>query len=192
MTTVQERTTGLTLEEFLAQPDTEPASEYANGEAVPKPMPDSLHSILQAYFILVLTPFLRATRLGRVLPEWRCTFGPSNQQRAIVPDVTYVSYERMPKGDPHVNRYPPDAPDLIIEVLSKDQPFLRFVDKLIFCLMNGVRLIWVVDPRAELVLVLRPNADSRLLHVGDTLDGEDVLPGFAVPVAEIMAQLQED
>ena len=192
MTTVQERTIGLTLEAFLVQPDTKPASEYAHGEAVPKPMPDSLHSILQFYFRLVIGQFLQSHPLGRIHLEWRCVFGPLDARRAIVPDVTYVSYQRMPKGDPRVNRYPPGAPDLVIEVLSKDQPFLRFVDKLIFCLANGVRLIWVVDPRAELVLVLVPGEDSRVLQVGDVLDGGDVLPGFSVPVAEVMAQLQED
>lgn len=192
MTTVQERATGLTLEAFLARPDTKPASEYAYGEAIQKPMPDHPHAILQFFFQTLIHQFLRGTPIGRVAMEWRCTFGPSGGRRAIVPDVTYVSYARMPKGDPRVNRYPWGAPDLIIEVLSEDQPFFRFVDKLIFCLLNGVRLTWVVDPRAELVLVLAPGRDSRVLQVGDTLDGGDVLPGFAVSVAEIMAQLLED
>jgi hypothetical protein len=32
---------------------------------------------------------------------------------------------------------------------------------------------------------------QRVLHPGDTLDGGDVLPGFAASVAEIMAQLRE-
>lgn len=193
MTTVQERTTSLTLEAFLARPDTKPASEYAHGEAIQKPMPDNAHTIIQFFLQTVIHQFLRANPIGRVRAEWRCTLGPPGGRRALVPDLSFVSHERMPAGgDARHNRYPPGAPDLIVEVLSEDQPFLRFVDKLIFCLANGVRLIWVVDPRAELVLILRPDADPAVLQVGDILDGGDVLPGFSVPVADIMAQLNED
>ncbi len=37
----------LTLDEFLALPDTKPASEYIDGEIIQKPMPQGQHSILQ-------------------------------------------------------------------------------------------------------------------------------------------------
>jgi hypothetical protein len=53
-----------------------------------------------------------------------------------------------------------------------------------------VRLVWVVDPDAETVTVLRPDADPRTHGVGDTLDGAGVLPGFTLPVAGIFAELQ--
>lgn len=37
----------LTLEEFLARPETKPASEFINGKVSQKPMPQGEHSILQ-------------------------------------------------------------------------------------------------------------------------------------------------
>ncbi len=52
---------------------------------------------------------------------------------------------------------------------------------------RGVRLIWVVNPRTRSVHVYRPPAEVRRLSESDTLSGEDVLPGLAVPVAEIFA-----
>jgi Uma2 family endonuclease len=55
-----------------------------------------------------------------------------------------------------------------------------------------MRLVWVVDPAARTVTVYVPgDEDERVLRDDDTLDGGDLLPGFSVPVAEIMAQLTE-
>ncbi|MDF3042388.1 MAG: hypothetical protein K0Q71_5094, partial [Thermomicrobiales bacterium] len=51
----------------------------------------------------------------------------------------------------------------------------------------GVRLIWLVDPDALTVTVIAAGQATNVLHVGDILDGGDVLPGFSVPVAEIFA-----
>ena len=182
----------LTLEEFLALPDTEPASEYACGEVMQKPMPTNAHGILQPYIWLLIYQYLARTKLGRVRTEWRCVFGPARRKRAFVPDVVYVSYERMPPGDAREQAYVETAPDLVVEVLSPGESAERFARKLRFYLLHGVRLVWVVDAVAETVTVYTPGAaDERILRPGDTLDGGDVLPGFTAPVAEIMAQLQE-
>jgi len=183
--------TRLTLEEFLALPDTEPASEYVCGEVWQKPMPDEPHSILQFYLAELLTRFLRRERLGRVRLEWRCIFGPPGEERAWVPDLVYVSFQTRPPSDPRRERHLRAAPDLAIEVMSPDQPAGRFADKLNFYLRHGVRFVWVVDPDEETIRVYRPGEDARTLRPGDSLDGGDVLPGFSVSVAEIFAQLQE-
>ncbi len=48
----------LTLEEFLKRPETQPASEYMDGEITQKPMPQAKHSIIQGE---LLTTILRLT-----------------------------------------------------------------------------------------------------------------------------------
>ena len=58
--------TRLTLEESLALPDTEPASEYACGEVMQQPMPDSPHAALQTFFRFIIRLFLQELPLGRV------------------------------------------------------------------------------------------------------------------------------
>lgn len=179
----------LTLEQFLALPETKPASEYACGEVVQKPMPDYPHSKLQAFLIVLLYSFLAQTKLGEVLPEFRCIFGPRGRERAVVPDLVYVSNERLPRLHRGEDRHLRAAPDLAIEILSPGQPVGRFVDKLLFYLRHGVRLVWVLDPVERTVLVLRPDDDGLLLSAGDTIEGGDLLPGFQVPVDEIFAQL---
>ena len=181
-----------TLDEFLALPESEPASEYACGEVMQKPMPTNAHGILQPYIWMLMYQFLAQTKLGRVRTEWRCIFGPKGRRRAYVPDIVYASFERMPPIDANQQKYLRTAPDLVVEILSPDESAGRFARKLRFYLLHGVRLVWVVDPIAQTITVYAPGSgDERVLRPGDTLDGGDVLPGFSVPVDEIMAQLHE-
>ena len=168
-----------TLEEFLARPETKPASEYACGEVIRKPMPTTAHGRLQAFLGVLLFQFLSAHPLGIAGTEWRCIFGPPGRERTYVPDLMYASFGRYPRGDVSEQPYLLAAPDLAIEILSPGQPAGPFTSKLLFYLRHGVRMVWVVDPE-----------DESILRAGDTLDGGDVLPGFTVPVADVFAQMQ--
>jgi Uma2 family endonuclease len=176
---------GTTLDEFLRMEDEKPALEYGCGEVTQKPMPDRLHSTIQGYLMLVLGPFLERTGLGYILPELRCIFGPPGRERAFVPDLVYVAKEHL-----SAERYHLRAPDLAIEILSPDQNMARLLDKIQFYLLDGVRLVWVIDPAAATVAVLIPGEEACTLTSGQTLDGGDVLPGLVIPVDDIFAQLK--
>ena len=175
----------ITLDDFLRTSDDEkPALEFACGEVTRKPMPTRAHSTLQRYLILALATFLQRTGLGEVFPELRCVFGPPGRERAYVPDLLYVARERL-TSDVYLER----APDLAIEILSPGQNTARLLDKVQFYLLNGVRLVWVIDPSARTIAVLAPGEEGRTLTAGAMLDGGDLLPGFSVPVDELFAQL---
>jgi len=179
-------TTKMTLDEFLQRPDDdEPALEYVCGEVFQKPMPTRHHSKIQMFLAAMLYQFLGGTGLGEVLPEFRVIFGPPGRQRAYVPDLAYVSNERI-TGEPYLYT----APDLAIEILSPGQNIARLLDKAQFYLLNGARLVWVIDPEAATIAVLVPGAESRTLAAGDTLDGGELLPGFSVAVDDIFAQIR--
>ncbi len=177
-------TTGLTLEQFLAREETEPASEYACGEVWQKPMPTQKHSFLQTFLAVALFQFLNKTKIGRVGTEWRCIFGPSGRERVFVPDIMYVAREHL-TAEP----YHRAAPDLVVEIVSPDQDAVRFAAKLTFYLLYGVRLVWVVDPERRTVTVFAPGRESRTLTAGDILDGEDVLPGFRLSLDDLFSQI---
>lgn len=174
----------VTLDEFLHMEDEKPALEYACGEAFQKPMPTYTHSRIQTFLAAVLFQFLAHSLLGEALTEFRCIFGPTGRQRAYVPDLVYVSKDRLVTG----GRYLLTAPDLAIEILSPAQDMARLLDKIHFYIQNGVRLVWVIDPEAATVAVLTPGQESRTLSAGDVLDGGDVLPGFSVAVDDLFAQ----
>jgi len=184
-------TTRLTLDEFLARPDTKPGSEYVCGEVYQKPMPDEDHSGIQFLLVLLIRQYLAANPLGRVHQEWRCIFGPPGEERVFLPDVAFATYERRAVRGRNERKFLWTAPDLAIEVLSPDQPAGEFADKLQFYLLHGVRLVWVIDPEARTIRVYRPGEDARLLQAGDSLDGGDVLPGFTAAVDDIFAEIED-
>lgn len=180
--------TTLTLDEFLTLEETKPYKEYACGEAFEKPMPNLRHSGIQIWLGAALLAYLGQTRIGSGFTELRCIFGPPGRQRAYLPDVSYVSRERLTPGlSP--DSFLPVAPDLAVEILSPDQHMAHFLDKIQFYLLYGVRLVWVIDPSTSTVTVQQPGQEARILRPGDVLDGDDVLPGFSLPVDGIFAQL---
>jgi Uma2 family endonuclease len=165
--------------------DSETALEYACGEVVPKPEADQHHAAAQVHLMVALFQFAEPTKSGHVLPELRCIFGSLGRERAVVPDIIYVAEGRLGR-----ERYLQAAPDLAIEIFCHGEDMARFIDKVQFYLINGVRSVWVLDPYTRSVAVLVLGEEARVFTPGDTLDGGDVLPGFSVPVDDIFARLQ--
>ena len=57
-------------------------------------------------------------------------------------------------------------------------------------LRGGTRLVWVIWPERRAIDVWRPGDSDRptaTLGANDALDGEDVVPGFVYPVADVFA-----
>jgi Uma2 family endonuclease len=120
-----------------------------------------------------------------------CILGPAGRERAYAPALVVISKERLPTGDARDEPSLHTAPDLAIEILSPGQPMRAVVAKIHFYLLHGVRLIWIIDPLAEVVLVLRPGEDDLMLTGEDWLDGDDVLPGFRLSLRDIFQQLHD-
>ncbi len=174
----------LTLEEFLALPETEPASELIDGEVVQKPMPTFEHGIIQRLLSFVFTLYLRAHPDGEAGSEVRCIFGPRGHERPYVPDYVFVWDARrrgLLRGQPFRG-----APDLAVEILSPDDRMVRVMDKVAFYLANGVRLVWIINPEARTVTVMTTLSTSHTLFEHDVLDGGEILPSFSTPVRDIL------
>jgi Uma2 family endonuclease len=79
------------------------------------------------------------------------------------------------------------VPALVAEVLHLDHTAREIALKLAECERYGVKLVWYVDPKRKEVDVYPKGNPKRkkTLGVNDTLDGGDVLPGFAVKVARL-------
>lgn len=99
MLMVQTSTKVLTLEEFLALPETKPASEYVDGHILPKPMLQGQHSRIQQKLSSAINSAINAAtedpQQALALTELRCTFG----NRSIVPDIAVFQWERLPVND---------------------------------------------------------------------------------------------
>jgi Uma2 family endonuclease len=111
---------------------------------------------------------------------------PGDPDRVRAPDVAFVATERLP-GGVLPQGFIPGAPDLAIEVLSPSDNPVEIQQKIRDYLDAGTRLVCVVAPRAKTVTVYRADGSARLLRERDTLEGEDVLPGLRISLAEIFA-----
>ena len=100
------------------------------------------------------------------------------------PDVAFISHERLAAVDDPVGAFP-GAPDLAVEILSPSNTPALLHAKVADYLAAGTRLVWLVDPERETVTVHRSLLSPRVLSLDEELDGEDVVPGFRVRVAEL-------
>jgi len=99
------------------------------------------------------------------------------------PDMAFIRVERLPEEEPQ--EYWDIMPDLVIEVLSSGDRTKDVYEKTQMWLEAGVRLVWNVDPYKQTVTVHRADGSVQTLGPGDILSGEDVLPGFELPVSQI-------
>jgi Uma2 family endonuclease len=101
-------------------------------------------------------------------------------------DVAFVRKARIPKtGLP--KKFWEGAPDLAVEVLSPSDPAEEIEEKVDDYLNARTPLVWVINPRRRTITVHRPGRDPQVLRENDTLDGEDVVPGFACKVTDAFA-----
>lgn len=156
----------LSLEEFLTQPETKPASEYINGEVIQKPMPKARHSRLQAKLIHAINEVAETKQVAYAFPELRCTFGG----RSIIPDISVFLWENIQRDE---NEEPIDnvfiAPNWMIEILSPDQSPNRVTGNILHCLKHGSQLGWLVDPGDRSLIVFQPQQQPELLAQEDKL-----------------------
>ncbi|ANV86701.1 Uma2 family endonuclease [Picosynechococcus sp. PCC 7117] len=185
---VQALSRSMTLEEFLALPETKPANEYIDGMIRQKPMPQGKHSLLQRELTLALTMAFRPEKTAQVFPELRCTFG----ERSIVPDVAVFKTERIPRDDNgEIANVFKLAPDWLIEILSPNQSHSRVIRNILHCLAYGTEMGWLIDPQEACIFVYQPD---KSVQVFDQQAQSLPMPTFAQPLTlrgdEIFAWLK--
>ena len=170
---VQSPSKTLTLEEFLAAPETQPASEYISGEIIQKPMPQGEHSTIQGELITAINTVTKPHKVARAFPELRCTFA----QLSIVPDIAVFAWERIPRNqNGGVANVFALAPDWIIEILSPEQSQTKVTAKILHCLNHGTQLGWLIDPTEQAVFTYFPKQQPDLF---DESQQQLPVPAFA-------------
>jgi Uma2 family endonuclease len=113
-----------------------------------------------------------------------------NRQR--IPDVSFVSYERWPsdRPTPYFGNPLDIVPDVAVEVVSPTDVLDDVFDKAYEYLRGGVRLVWVILPKQQQVLVYKSRDNVTIMSATDDLDGGDVLPGFKVNVGSLFPPVQ--
>jgi len=107
-----------------------------------------------------------------------------------VPDVGFFSRHRFKDGIPP-EPVPLLVPDLAVEVLSASNTPGEMERKRREYFDAGVRLVWCVDIKARTVTVYTSPENPQIVTEQQSLDGGDVLPGFALPLAPLFAELDD-
>ena len=160
--------------------------ELVDGVLVEKAM-GFRESVLASFLIGELYKFVAPRKLGLVA-------APDGMMRLAaglvrMPDVSFISWARLPGGKIPKAPIPRLAPDLAVEVLSPGNTAAEMERKRREYFKAGVSVVWLVDPVARRVTVYTAPDQFRVLAESETLDGGQVLPGFALSLRELFADL---
>jgi Uma2 family endonuclease len=171
-------------EQLYELPDDGLKYELLRGRLVSDPLPDRIHGRTVARISYLISNFVDSSRLGVVYTGGTGFVLARQPDTVRGPDVAFLSNERERETE-NARPYLPGAPDLAVEVVSPSDRTREVLGKASDYLAAGSRIVWVVNPVREEVSVFRSPFAPRVLAGTDLLDGEDVLPGLSVTIAEI-------
>ncbi len=181
----------VSLDEFLAMPETEPPSELIDGEVVQKMAPSLYHGILTAELILLLGTYLHDSREGRVVNEVRHV--QPGEQRVFLPDVNVTLKQQIPQARRVRTVGPiPIPPDLAVEVVSPGESIGRVLERADFYMRSGTRLLWIIDPETETITAYHPGKPPSVHRAPAVINAQPVLRAFQLDLAALFAVLHED
>ena len=174
--------------EFMALPDDGNRYELVKGELINLGNSGALHGYIAILLSAALFALVTSRKLG-VLLDSSTAFTMKNGNKRS-PDIAFFAKERLQGLEELPTGFLEGGPDLVVEILSPGNTVAEIEDKIAEYFANGTRLLWVISPGQHYVLVYRSGYEpERLLTSGDFLEGEDVVPGFTFPVADLFQKL---
>lgn len=166
----------LSKAEFWALADASDLTyELIDGIAVPKMSPKYFHARAARRILNILEEWSRDR--GRAEIEWAFDL---RQDFTPVPDLIYVSFDRLPESW-NENAACPVTPELAIEIISPGQTFGQMTQKAGYYLTGGVLQVWVVDPEAKSVTVFYPDR-APITYMENSIITDDLFPGLSVEI----------
>lgn len=143
-----------------------------------------------------LGPYCREAKIGTVLVENVFVLDVDRQLRRR-PDVAVIMNETWPVGQPP----PPTGdwqliPDIVVEVISPNDTFVKVTRKIDEYFRYGVREVWVVVPESRIVRVYHATDDYTTFQPDEDFQS-DIISGWSMSVAELLphqleAEIDED
>ncbi|MDG2989545.1 Uma2 family endonuclease [Candidatus Synechococcus calcipolaris G9] len=173
-----------TDEAFMALPDDGQHYEVVNGELIDMGNSGAKHGYIAIILSSALFAVVMAKKLGALFDSSTAFKMKSGNKRS--PDISFFAKERLQELNDLPIGFLDGAPDLAIEILSPTNTIAEIDSKLAEYFENGTRLVWVIHPNQHHILVYRSAQEpDRLLKSADSLEGEEVIPGFTLPVTDL-------
>ncbi len=178
----------LTDAEFMALNRDGHRYEIVNGELIDMGNSGAKHGYVCSILMILLGGYVHIHKLGAMFDSSTAFKMKSGNKRS--PDVSFMAKERLQGLDDLPDGFLEGAPDLAVEILSPSNTVEEIHNKLVEYFENGARLVWVIHPKEQYVLVYRSAREpDRLLKSTDFLDGEEIVPDFTLQVAELFQKL---
>lgn len=176
----------LTVDDYIALDEPEGVRyELSEGELIVTPSPNYPHNRVRDDLNAALWNFVKPRQLGIVTSETDMKLAGETVRR---PDVAFISADRLRGLD--LEQVPlPLAPDLAIEVVSKNDRADDLLLKVTQYLAAGVKTVWLFYLNTRLAYryvqgKLEP--EVRSAAAGHVFDEPALLPGFSAPLGEIL------
>jgi Uma2 family endonuclease len=176
----------LRADDLWQLPDDGQRHELIAGELRTMPPSGEEHGGLAAMFTTYLNGYVLANRLGRVFAAETGFLIATAPDTVRAPDVAFVSAERL-RAMPPGSGYRRGAPDLAVEIVSPHDRYTEVEEKVADWLAHDTRMVIVVNPRRRTLAVHRSDTEVRHLTIDDPLDGDDVVPGWTMPVRDLFS-----
>lgn len=166
------------MQEIVLSDDTKPVLEWVNNRALPKVSPTPRHALAQGTFVAALRAWADPRGSGFVGPECRFQVQPPGEiRRTLVPDVAFISFDRISPDDLAQTSALSVAPDVVIEIRSPSDCQADIDEKVRVYLAAGTIAVFLVDPDRKSVKVVDAEGERDLARVAIT---HEALPGFSL------------
>jgi Uma2 family endonuclease len=173
----------------ITVPETKPATEWVNGRALQKVSPQERHARAQGRMVIALTAWADAAGSGRVGTEWEFRVTPPHEMtRPLVPDIAFLSYDRLGFDHDDMAQIPYMAPDVAVEIISPGDHRRDIDEKTRVYLASGASLVLLVDPFEQTLTARDANGERRYSRF-ETF-AHEALPGFSLKVASLFEKPQ--
>ncbi len=160
-------------------------TELIRGRLIVREPPGTWHGAISAKLTYLLADFVYRQGLGMVFGQDTGFKVGSEPDTVRAPDVAFVARERV--GVIRRRGYAQLAPDLLAEILSPDDRAGEILAKVADWLAAGTKIVWVVDPERREARVYRQDSSLSVLGSDESLEGEEVLPGFTCLLKDVLA-----
>lgn len=158
--------------------------ELVEGDIVEAPGAGMLHNLNVGLIYKLIDTYVQEQHLGLVFTDGTGYVLRRQPDVVRIPDVSFVSWERLPEGDVPEG-YGTGSPDLAVEIVSPGDRAEEVHDNVLGYLDAGTQMVWVLWPKRQSVTVYESGRVGRELGPDDVLQGGEVLPNFQATVKEL-------
>ena len=158
--------------------------ELVRGELRKRLPAGQTHGRYASNINISLGGYVKANRLGKTYIADTGYILAIDPDHVLAPDMAFISNDRL-SDIGESDGFARGAPDIAVEVISPNDRYTEVEEKVADWIAAGCLAVIVVNPRRRTVNLHRSPTDVTTLTESDTLELDDIVPGWRMPVGEI-------